>query len=421
MDAKPRLDSALVQEFVAKSHGDLDRVRALIQSEPALVNAAWDWGGGDWETGLGAAAHVGRRDIALFLLDHGARLDVFAAAMLGYLDVVQAAVAARPDVVSVAGPHGIPLIAHAKAGGEERRRGARVPRRAAEEVGMTTAPAPAAKSSDARRPRRAPLSARSINARARSSFPTPTTPGTARLLEHLGFEALATTSSGFAATLGQLDNTVGRERAIAHVARRRRRHQPAGQRRPRERFRRRARGCGRDHPPGGRGRALPAARSRTRPAVADAPVYELAHAVERVRAAVEAARSLPHPFVLTARAENLIVGRPDLADTIRRLQAYQEAGADVLFAPGVATSEDIAAVVRSVDRPVNVLIGMPGMTQSFDELQELGVKRISVGSALSSAALGGFMRAAREMREQGTFTFVRDGVRYRDLAAAFRK
>ena len=118
MDAKPRLDSALVQELVAKSHGDLDRVRALIQSTPALVNAAWDWGAGDWETGLGAAAHVGRRDIALFLLEHGARLDVFAATMLGYLDVVQAAVAARPDIVHVAGPHGIPLIAHAKAGGQ---------------------------------------------------------------------------------------------------------------------------------------------------------------------------------------------------------------------------------------------------------------------------------------------------------------
>ena len=97
----------------------------------------------------------------------------------------------------------------------------------------------------------------------------------------------------------------------------------------------------------------------------DAPVYELAHAVERVRAAAEVVRSLPHPFVLTARAENLIVGRPDLADTIRRLQAYQEAGADVLYAPGLAKSEDIATVVRSVDRPINVLVGMPGMTSDL--------------------------------------------------------
>ena len=119
MDAKPRIEAELVQELVAKSHGDLDRVRALIGVEPRLVNAAWDWGGGDWETGLGAAAHVGRRDIALFLLEHGARLDVFAAAMLGYLDVVKAAVSARPDTIHVAGPHGIPLLVHAKAGGAE--------------------------------------------------------------------------------------------------------------------------------------------------------------------------------------------------------------------------------------------------------------------------------------------------------------
>jgi len=118
MDAKPRLDAALVQEFVAKSHGDPDRVRALLESQPALINAAWDWGAGDWETGLGAASHVGRRDIALFLLERGARLDLFAATMLGHLDVVRAAVAARPDIVHTPGPHGIPLIAHAKAGGE---------------------------------------------------------------------------------------------------------------------------------------------------------------------------------------------------------------------------------------------------------------------------------------------------------------
>ena len=97
MDAKPRLDSALVQEFVAKSHGDLDRVRALIESEPALVNAAWDWGRGDWETGLGAAAHVGRRDIAPSCSTRRASRRL-RGAMLGYLDVVQAAVAARPDV-----------------------------------------------------------------------------------------------------------------------------------------------------------------------------------------------------------------------------------------------------------------------------------------------------------------------------------
>ena len=119
MDTKPRIDTALVEEFVGKAHGDLDRVRELLALHPQLVNAAWDWGAGDWETGLGAAAHMGRRDIALLLLDAGARLDIFAAAMLGYLDVVRAAVEASPDTVDVPGPHGIPLIAHAEAGGTE--------------------------------------------------------------------------------------------------------------------------------------------------------------------------------------------------------------------------------------------------------------------------------------------------------------
>jgi hypothetical protein len=104
---------------VGKAHGDLDAVVALLTEHPTLVNAAWDWGGGDWETGLGGAAHMGRRDIALNLLRAGARLDLFAAAMLGWMDVVRAAVEADPGVVHVPGPHGIPLIAHAEAGGEQ--------------------------------------------------------------------------------------------------------------------------------------------------------------------------------------------------------------------------------------------------------------------------------------------------------------
>lgn len=118
MDRLPPLDRALVQEFVAKSHGDLAAVQEMLTREPCLVNAATDWGGGDWETGLGGAAHMGRQDIARYLLSHGARLDLFAAAMLGELAIVQATVAAFPEVVDVPGPHGIPLLAHAKAGGE---------------------------------------------------------------------------------------------------------------------------------------------------------------------------------------------------------------------------------------------------------------------------------------------------------------
>jgi hypothetical protein len=119
METKTRLESDIVEEFVGKAHGDLDAVRSLLAAQPALVNAAWDWGGGDWETALGAAAHMGRRDIALHLLGAGARLDIFAAAMLGYLDVVKAAVAADARIVGVPGPHGIPLIAHAEAGGDD--------------------------------------------------------------------------------------------------------------------------------------------------------------------------------------------------------------------------------------------------------------------------------------------------------------
>jgi hypothetical protein len=117
MADKTPLAPELVNEFVGKSHGDLDRVQQLLEQHPALVNAAWDWGNGDWETGLGAAAHVGRRDIALFLLEKGARMDIFAAAMLGYLPVVRAMIEAVPSARDWRGPHGIPLLTHAEAGG----------------------------------------------------------------------------------------------------------------------------------------------------------------------------------------------------------------------------------------------------------------------------------------------------------------
>ena len=120
-DAPPQLDSAKVQAFVAGAHGDLDVVRSLLEGEPALVNAAWDWGGGDWETGLGAAAHMGRRQIALYLLEHGARLDLFAAAMLGYFDVVTTILSDFPEMREALGPHGIPLVEHARVGGADAR------------------------------------------------------------------------------------------------------------------------------------------------------------------------------------------------------------------------------------------------------------------------------------------------------------
>jgi 2-methylisocitrate lyase-like PEP mutase family enzyme len=249
-------------------------------------------------------------------------------------------------------------------------------------------------------------------------IPNPWDAGTARLLAHLGFEALATTSAGYAFSLGQRDNTIGRDEMMTHVA---------------------AIVAATDLPvsadlengfgddPGTvaetirRGAAAGLAGGSIEDSI-NRPgelVYEHELAVERVRAAVEAARSLPFPFTLTARAENYLVGRPDLADTIRRLQAYQEAGADVLYAPGLRSQEDIAAVVRSVDRPVNVVMGLQGVQLGLATLSEIGVKRVSVGSALSRAALGAFLRAAREMHEHGTFTFADEAVSYREISALF--
>jgi hypothetical protein len=120
-DKPPQLDPALVNAFVSNAHGDLDEVERLLALEPALAGAAWDWGGGDFETGLGAAAHMGNREIALFLLEHGASLDLFAAAMLGYIDVVRAMLVEQPGLRDAKGAHGIPLLVHAQQGGDPAR------------------------------------------------------------------------------------------------------------------------------------------------------------------------------------------------------------------------------------------------------------------------------------------------------------
>lgn len=117
----PALDPELVRAIVLKAHSDLDAVRELLQQEPHLVNGSWDWGGGDWETPLGSASHMGRRDIALFLLEHGARMDLFAAAMLGETEIVRAMLTAFPELREARGPHGIPLVKHAEVGGEQAR------------------------------------------------------------------------------------------------------------------------------------------------------------------------------------------------------------------------------------------------------------------------------------------------------------
>jgi 2-methylisocitrate lyase-like PEP mutase family enzyme len=249
-------------------------------------------------------------------------------------------------------------------------------------------------------------------------IPNPWDRGTARLLAHLGFEALATTSAGYAYSAGRRDHSVGRDEMLEHV---------------------RAivsatdlpvsadleNGFGDDPATVAETFRLAAAAGLVGGSIEDAtgrpenPIYELERAVERVRAVVEVTRALPFPFTVTGRAENHLWGRTDLADTIKRLQAYQEAGADVLYAPGLTSREDISAVVRSVDRPVNVLMGIPGVSWSLAELEEMGVKRVSVGSALCRAALGAFLRAAREMRDHGTFAFAAEVVSHRDISAMF--
>jgi 2-methylisocitrate lyase-like PEP mutase family enzyme len=150
----------------------------------------------------------------------------------------------------------------------------------------------------------------------------------------------------------------------------------------------------------------------------DKPLYDFQHAVERVSAAAEAARALP--FVLTARAENFLWGRPDLEDTIRRLNAFSQAGAEVLFAPGLTDLQAIRIVCSSVDKPVNVVMGFSGAVYSIDQLRETGVKRVSVGGSFARAALGGFLRAAREVKEQGTFTYATEAVSHADVTAFMR-
>lgn len=249
-------------------------------------------------------------------------------------------------------------------------------------------------------------------------IPNPWDVGTARLLAHLGFEALATTSMGYAFSAGQRDNTIDRERMMQHVA-----EIAAATDLPVSADLENGFG---DSPEvvvetikltagaGAVGGSIEDATGRT-----DDPIYELEHAVERVRAAVQAARALPFAFTLTARAENYLHGRPDLKDTIRRLHAYQEVGADVLYAPGLTTRDDIAAVVSSLSRPVNVVMGLRGVQLSLAELSALGVRRVSVGSALCRTALGAFLRAAREMREHGTFDFAKEAVNSREISAIF--
>jgi 2-methylisocitrate lyase-like PEP mutase family enzyme len=233
-------------------------------------------------------------------------------------------------------------------------------------------------------------------------LPNPWDLGSARLLASLGFQALATTSSGFAASLGRNDGSVSREEALIHGAvivaasdlpvsadlENAFAHEPAGV----------AETIRLAIEVGLAGGSVEDFTGRQ-----DDPIYDQRLAAERVAEAAQAAHAGPVPFVLTARAENYLHGRPDLADTIARLQAYQEAGADVLYAPGLRDISDIRQLIREVDRPVNVLAiaGAPPVP----ELADAGVSRISVGGSFAFAALGALVAAATELRDQGTYGY----------------
>jgi 2-methylisocitrate lyase-like PEP mutase family enzyme len=250
-------------------------------------------------------------------------------------------------------------------------------------------------------------------------IPNPWDPGTAKLLTNLGFEALATTRAGLAFSLGRpdcmrclsRDEILENANDILSVT-----ELPVSAD---------LENGYSDNPQGVYETIVMAGKAGLVGAsIEDAtgmegdPIYEFDLAVERIRAAVEAKNLFDFPFTLTARAENFVHGRFDLDDTIRRLQAFQEAGADVLYAPDLRSREDISTVVRSLDKPVNVMIGA---SLTVSELAEIGVKRISLGSTLVRASLGELLRAAEEIKDKGTYAFVEQAVSFNTLTKIFRK
>jgi 2-methylisocitrate lyase-like PEP mutase family enzyme len=234
-------------------------------------------------------------------------------------------------------------------------------------------------------------------------LPNPWDIGSARVLASLGFAALATTSSGFAGTLGMPDGSVGRDQAIGHAALIVGATPLPVSADLENGFADEPQGVA-DTVAAAIDAGLAGCSIEDYTGRVDEPIYDAALAVARVAAAAEAAHSGPRQLVLTARAENHLRGRDDLADTIARLQRYAEAGADVVYAPGLTTAGDIRELVSSVGRPVNVL-AMPGVP-AVAELADLGVARISVGGAFAFAALGALVEAARELRTEGTYGYL---------------
>jgi 2-methylisocitrate lyase-like PEP mutase family enzyme len=257
---------------------------------------------------------------------------------------------------------------------------------------------------------------RALHAQGIFVIPNPWDAGSARILAAMGFQALATTSAGFSFSAGKRDGATSRHDALGHA---------------------RAIVAASDLPvsadlENGYGHVpevvadtvrLAAAAGLVGCSVEDAsgdpqkPIYDFDHAVQRVAAAVKAARSLPFPFTLTARAENFLHGRDDLGDTIRRLQAFERAGADVLYAPGLPGADALKAVLAAVGKPVNVLAGTGALPLTLAEFGALGVRRVSVGGNLYRAAMGEFLRAAREIKERGSFAYAERAAGHAELTA----
>ena len=261
---------------------------------------------------------------------------------------------------------------------------------------------------------------RGLHASGTFVIPNPWDAGTAKILTSLGFDALATTSSGAAYALGRVDGTMSRDEALANAAAiAAATHLPVSA----------------DlenlyaHAPDIAAATIPsaAAAGLVGCSIEDStgdpanPIYPFDVAVARVEAAVAAARALPFPFTLTARSENFLHGRPDLDDTLKRLKAYAAAGADVIYAPGLGDIAQIKAVVSATTKPVNVLVSSGNAHLTVADLAAVGVRRISIGGALSRAALGAFTTAAEEIKNKGTFTYGRTAVPGARLDAIFKK
>lgn len=249
-------------------------------------------------------------------------------------------------------------------------------------------------------------------------IPNPWDRGSAKLLSHFGFKALASTGAGFSFSQGRSDLSINAKEMLKHLS-----ELVSATNLPVSADLQNGFG---DSPEkvaitiaeasetGIVGGSIEDASGNS-----EKPIYDLEYAVERIKGGAEAAKALGFKFMLTARAENYLYGRPDIKDTVRRLQAYQEAGADVLFAPGIQSKDDIRSIVSSIDRPLNVIMGFQGIQLTVSELQELGVTRISLGGSLARAAYGELERAVKEVLSEGSFDYARHAISGKELNGIF--